>query len=255
METTPALFISHGAPDTLISNPEIKDQWRQQVADLPLPNAIVIITAHWETPSFSISGNIHSQTIHDFSGFADELYEFQYPSPAAEDLANELHQTLELQINNDRGLDHGSWVPLIAMYPQADIPVVQLSVAPSLGAAAHFELGQRLSSLRERNILIVGSGSIVHNLRKLYWHEPDRGPDPWANDFMQTIRQAIEKNDWAFLQKPGEIPGSKLALPSIEHYLPLLVTAGAVEENDVTVFSDFWCYGNLGMHSFRFTEN
>jgi 4,5-DOPA dioxygenase extradiol len=211
-----------------------------------------LVTAHWETRSFSVSANINKTTIYDFHGFSEKLYEYEYPSPAAIGLAEELQESLRLVMNRDRGLDHGAWVPLVAMYPQHNIPVVLLSVAPGQGAKAHFELGQKLAALRDRNILVITSGAIIHNLGQLKWNDPSAAPDVWATDFVEEIQTAVEKQDWEFLIQTESIRNYRIAHPSDEHYLPLLVAAGASGDDDVSVFSDVWSYGNLAMQGLRF---
>ena len=248
----PVFFISHGAPDVLLSNPEVAKGWRQQIKNLPRPEAVVLISAHWLTRQFCVGGNSNKKTIHDFNGFSEKLYDYEYPSPSAIDLADELHESLGLVIKHDRGLDHGAWVPLIAMYPGHDIPVVQISISPDQDATEHFMLGQKLAFLREKNIMVIASGGIVHNLSKLKWNEPSASPDLWAKKFVQEVLAVVKDKNWDLLMQPETINNFCLAHPSLEHFLPLLVSVGAGENDDASTFCNIWRYGNLGMQSIRF---
>lgn len=250
----PVLFVSHGSPDLLLRSDPLEHAWWAQVADLPTPRGIVMVSAHWETPAFTVSGNQHQQTTHDFYGFPEALYDYQYPAPEAVALADSLSQSLGLATEHERGLDHGAWVPLQVMYPKADIPVVQISVSSAMGAAAHLRLGQALAALREQGILIVASGVIVHNLRKLDWRSYAQAqPESWATQFMQAFASHAQQRDWEALLNPTALPYGQVAVPTLEHYLPFLVAAGAADADDaLTPFASEWRFGNLSMHSWRF---
>jgi 4,5-DOPA dioxygenase extradiol len=250
--TMPVLFISHGSPDIMLKKDPALADWRQQVAGLPQPKGILVVSAHWETASITVGGNEHRQTIHDFYGFPPELYEYQYSPPSACEWASDLSEQLGLELDNGRGLDHGSWVPLSVMFPDADISVVHLSVAPRLGGAAHFQLGQALAALRSQGILIIASGVVVHNLSTLNWRNPMAPPEPWAREFMAAFQTAVADADWERLFQPHSLPHGKRAVPTLEHYLPFLVAAGAAGQDSASLFCDEWRYATLGMHCYRF---
>ncbi|MDH4215370.1 MAG: dioxygenase, partial [Gallionella sp.] len=171
----PVIFLSHGAPTLSLDAGETGAAWRQLGAQLPRPSAILIISAHWETNIPTISRAIRPETLHDFSGFPAELYKLQYAAPGAPEMAQAVALALQLakipvQLDDTHGLDHGAWVPLSLMYPDADIPVAQLSLQPAQSPAWHIALGRSLRPLREQGVLIIGSGSITHNLRAVFEH-------------------------------------------------------------------------------------
>jgi 4,5-DOPA dioxygenase extradiol len=260
MNKLPVFFISHGAPNIILQKDSVLTEWHDQVKDLEGVERILIISAHWETEQFSVGGNKQQRTIHDFYGFPDALYEMSYSPPADEAWATQLADTLvtdKLKIITDhkRGLDHGSWVPLTVMFPQADIPVSQISVSKGQDAEAHYKLGQRLAKLREQGVLIITSGVIVHNLQKLDWLNSQAEPEPWASSFIGEVHDAIISKDSKKLFYPKQLIGGDIAVPTAEHYLPLLVALGASEEEHATIFADVWRYGNLSQHSYRFEWN
>ncbi len=250
----PVLFIAHGAPDILLQKDPVLDLWRQQALSIPKPHRILIVSAHWETNYFKLSGNRCQRTIHDFCGFSARLYDYKYKAKSNVGYTNLLAEKLDISTYNERGLDHGAWVPLIAMYPEADIPVSLLSVVPSLGCEAHFKLGQQLEALRSKNVLIIASGVITHNLSELQWGDCFAKPDRWATSFMSAFHSHVDSSQWSLLFKPHDLPNGARAVPTLEHYLPFLIAAGAAGKDKAVCFSDDWRYANLGMHSYRFGE-
>ena len=173
----PVLFVSHGSPALPIEPGETGAAWRKLGTQLPKPSAILVISAHWETPVPTVSQAVQPETIHDFSGFPDELYSLRYPAPGAPAMAQEAARAFQqagipAQLDDTRGLDHGAWVPLSFLFPQMDIPVAQLSLQPGKDPAWHIAVGRALRPLREQGVLIIGSGAITHNLRAVFKHPP-----------------------------------------------------------------------------------
>jgi 4,5-DOPA dioxygenase extradiol len=249
----PVLFISHGAPDVLLRQDPVIESWRGEVQTIPRPERILVISAHWETADFTVGGNQQGKTIHDFYGFPDALYEYRYTPPSDVTWAEEVAQRLGLSCDHRRGLDHGAWVPLKALYPDADIPVSQISVARRRGLSDHFALGRKLRSLRREGVLIIASGVVVHNLRALDWCRPLAEPEPWAAAFMEAVDQAVCRCNAEALLNPKNLSGSGQALPSLAHFTPLLVACGAAGEGArVEAFARTWRYRNLSQHSYRF---
>lgn len=248
----PVLFVSHGAPDILLQDDPIVELWKQQAQSLPRPHRILIISAHWETRYFKLSGNRCQSMIYDFGGFSQRLYSLKYQAKSNVAYTDLLADKLDISVYNERGLDHGAWVPLMAMYPEADIPVTQLSVVPSLGCEVHYKLGQRLQELRSKNVLIIASGVITHNLAKLNWYDYYAKPDSWSRDFMTSFQDHVDNARWQTLFHPHDLPAGKQAVPTLEHYLPFLIATGAAGEDKAVCFCDDWRYSNLAMHCYRF---
>ncbi len=247
----PVLFIAHGAPDILLQADPLLDDWSRQVADLPRPRRILVVSAHWETPRFTVSGNRRRHTIHDFHGFPPELYAMRYPAPEDTAWAERLAAELGCRHEPERGLDHGAWVPLKQLYPEADIPVTLLSVSPNQGVEAHAVIGRKLRSCRSEGVLIVASGVVVHNLSRLNWRDIHAAPEDWACSFMGAVQEAVAQDRGAQLVRPMALPGAQLALPSLEHYLPLVVAQAAADGDEPRLFAEAWRYGNLSQHSVR----
>src|SRR5512135_690433 len=196
----PVLFLSHGAPTLPLEAGETGAAWKQLGAQLPRPAAILVISAHWETRIPTISRAVQPETIHDFSGFPEELYSLQYPAPGAPQMAEAAAQLLQqanipVQLDDQHGLDHGAWVPLSIMFPQADIPVAQLSLQPEQEPAWHLALGRALQPLRQQGVLIVGSGAITHNLRALFKHRQGEPAPAWVTEFCDWIAARIKEGD------------------------------------------------------------
>lgn len=238
--TMPLLFIGHGSPLNALAENVYTRAWRSLGERLPKPRAILAVSAHWYTQGTLITGNDRPETIHDFHGFPEALYECRYPVPGAPELARQIRDALlapqpdsvEVAISNDWGLDHGTWSILMHIYPQADIPVLQLSIDATKPAEFHFELGRRLQSLRDDGVLILGSGNVVHNLQRIRWNQ-DAAPYSWAEEFNQWIASKLEQRDMDSLihhERAGQAAG--LSVPTIEHYLPLLYILGASNRDD-----------------------
>ena len=190
-ETMPALFVGHGSPMNAIEDNEFSRSWALMAQELTRPKAILCISAHWETSGTQVTGMDKPKTIHDFGGFPRALFETEYPAPGSPELAQLTRETIKkapVQLDGAWGLDHGTWSILIKMFPQADIPVVQLSLDFTQGPEFHYALGKELASLRSKGILVLGSGNIVHNLRTAVWRE---GAFDWAEEFDETMRKLI----------------------------------------------------------------
>ncbi|MCC6536006.1 MAG: 4,5-DOPA dioxygenase extradiol [Bryobacterales bacterium] len=239
MATLPAIFFGHGSPMNAVTDNAYTAAWREIGKTRPRPRAILAISAHWYVPGTGVTVSTSPRTIHDFGGFPDELFRVQYPAPGDAALARrveELLAPLPVQRDESWGLDHGTWSVLCRVYPQADIPVVQLSIDRTKPPAFHYEIGQRLAPLRDEGVLIAGSGNVVHNLRRLVW-SPDAEPHDWAARFETQIRQTLQARDFAPLiayEKLG--PDAMLAIPTPEHYLPLLYVMGAAQARDAIRF-------------------
>jgi 4,5-DOPA dioxygenase extradiol len=232
----PTLFLSHGAPDLILSEGPARDFLGSLGSRFERPKAILIISAHWETAGPALSAVEVNETIHDFGGFPDVLYTMRYPAPGspavAERAAGLLRQAgLAVTIDTKRGLDHGAWVPLLLAYPAADIPAVQLSVQPHLGPTHHLALGRALAPLREDGVLIIGSGSFTHNLREFFHGHSDQEPQ-WVTAFADWFGQALAENRIDDLLHYRQIaPFAEKNHPTEEHLLPLYVALGAAGEN------------------------
>ncbi|MCB1386736.1 MAG: dioxygenase [Nitratireductor sp.] len=233
----PALFISHGAPDIAVRPSPVRDYLVQFGKDHPRPDAIIIASAHYETLRPEVGGAAHPETIYDFGGFAPELYEMKYRAPGAPELAAEVASAfreagLEARVNPAAGFDHGIWTPLILAFPQADIPVVPVSVQPDEDAAHHYRLGRALAPFRDRNILVVGSGHITHNLRAMFQAirggAVDRATETAIDGFIGWINGKLAEGDVASLLKwMEEAPHALANHPTPEHFMPFFVALGA----------------------------
>ncbi|MFB0613968.1 4,5-DOPA dioxygenase extradiol [Aurantiacibacter poecillastricola] len=232
MPRMPALFIGHGSPMNTLETNGYTDAWRAFGTNLPRPKAILAISAHWYFGTTAVTAMARPRTIHDFYGFPDELFAFDYPAPGDPDLAGEIVEAVKPEwvgLDQDQwGLDHGTWSVLAHLYPDADIPVVQLSLNATKPFEYHLALGQRLASLRERGVMILASGNVVHNLRSLRWGEPDLGFD-WAQRFDDAVAEQLA-------EEPGDVfkltehPDFAAAVPTPDHYLPMLYLAGMASD-------------------------
>jgi len=249
----PTLFLSHGSPMHALDAGAAGAAWAQFGRSLPRPRAILMASAHWDTALPMVTGSANPETIHDFGGFPDELYRIQYPAPGAPEIAQRAATLLKQAgftagIDGTRGLDHGAWVPLLAMYPDADVPVVQVSVQTQRGVAHHWHLGAALAPLAHEGVLIVGSGHATHNLRDwMQWAQthyrskdprrPDRGDlaasaMPYASQFAEWLAARLAEHDRdAVIEYREREPGGARAHPSEEHYVPLLVAWGAAGQD------------------------
>lgn len=255
----PVLFLGHGSPMNALGDNAYSRAWAQLGAEFgrryPKPNLILCISAHWLTDGFWLTAMSRPRTIHDFGGFPQALFDQQYPAPGAPALAKVLRDgilTPELQLDPDRwGFDHGTWSVLKPMFPRADIPVIQLSMDYGRPAAEHFALGRRLSALRERGVLIVGSGNVVHNLRATRRDAPATQAYDWAREFDAWVQGHLQRGELEALvdfQGQGEL--ARLAHPTYEHYLPLLYAAGAAKRSEMPrVFNADFQSASISMRS------
>ena len=232
-ERFPAVFVSHGAPTLPIEASPARDFLAGLGKTLGKPKAILVVSAHWEGSEAAVSAAAQPETIHDFFGFPQELYRMAYPAPGAPELASRVSKLLgaigiATHLHPTRGLDHGAWVPLLLMYPDADIPVTQLTVQPPLGTRHHFELGEALRPLRDDGMLILGSGGATHNLYEFGRHRRDAPPPAWVTGFQEWLGSTVESgktDDFLHYRERG--PDAARNHPSEEHFLPIFVAAGA----------------------------
>ncbi|MGE5758076.1 MAG: dioxygenase [Sideroxydans sp.] len=255
----PVLFLSHGAPSLPLEAGETGAAWRQLGAQLPRPSAILVISAHWETRIPTVSRAVQPETVHDFSGFPEELYRLQYPAPGAPQMAEAAARALQqagipVQLDDAHGLDHGAWVPLSIMFPQADIPVAQLSLQPEQNPAWHLALGRALRPLREQGVLIVGSGAITHNLRAVFRHPPDESAPEWVTGFRDWIAARIKEGDLDALCAYRRLaPHAAQNHPADEHLLPLFVALGAASKvEEARHLNRVMTFGLLAMDAWLF---
>ncbi len=230
----PAVFISHGAPTLAVEDVSETRAWAALAQELPRPREILVISAHWDTPHPAVSTTPRPETIHDFFGFPPQLYEQRYPAPGATQLALRTAKRLAsagfpCETDAARGIDHGAWVPLKWMYPEAGVPVAQLSVQSRLGPRHHHALGRELDFLRDEGVLVLGSGGIVHNLRELEWHmKGTREPTRWARDFNDWIASRVEAAAVEdLIDYAGRAPSASRSHPTEEHFDPFFVAMGA----------------------------
>jgi len=251
----PALFLGHGSPMNALEENRYTTAWRQAGDSLPRPRAIIAVSAHWYTTGTAVTAMAQPRTLHDFGGFPQALFDTRYPAPGSPELAEQLVRQLApipVRLDHEWGFDHGSWGVLIKMYPQADIPVVQLSIDSTKPPAWHYELGQKMAALRDEGVMIVASGNVVHNLRKVRW---DGGDEvyPWASSFEQFVRDNLAAEGDAashplvnFMQHPG----AALSNPTPEHYLPLLYVLGSRQKGEaITIPVDGIEMGAISMLS------
>lgn len=258
----PVLFVSHGAPTLPIQPGETGAAWRKLGEQLPRPNAILMISAHWETRVPTVSRAVQPETIHDFSGFPAEIYELKYSAPGAPEMAQHAAHALQqagiqAQMDDTRGLDHGAWVPLSFLFPAADVPVAQLSLQPDKDPAWHIALGRALRPLREQGVLIICSGSISHNLYAIFKHPPGEPAPEWITEFCDWMAGRIKAGDLEALSAYRTLaPHAVQNHPTDEHLLPLFVAFGAADKiagaqhlNHVMTFAllamDAWLFDPL----------
>lgn len=254
----PILFIGHGSPMNAIEDNEFSQRWQQMGKEIPTPKAVVVVSAHWLTKGTFVTAMPNPKTIHDFGGFPQALFDVQYPAPGNPELATEIQKLITnpaVELDHDWGLDHGTWSVVKHMYPKADIPVLQLSIDYYKPANYHYELAKQLLSLRKRGVLIIGSGNMVHNLRMVAWDklkEPEYGFD-WALEMNTIFKNKIGNGFHKELMDYGNLhKAAKLAIPSPDHYYPLLYVLALQTENDeVTFFNDKAVGGSLTMTSVR----
>ncbi|MCX7172587.1 MAG: 4,5-DOPA dioxygenase extradiol [Proteobacteria bacterium] len=235
----PVVFVGHGSPMNTLEDNRYSRAWRSIGRSLPRPRAILAISAHWYVPTLAVTAMEMPRTIHDFGGFPQELFEYRYPAPGNPTLAarvQELLQPLAVTADQAWGLDHGTWSVLAHMFPEADIPVVQLSLDRTRPSSFHYQLGRQLASLRDEGVLILGSGNIVHNLAAIKWDEPD-APYEWASRFEGAVKGKLLNRDHAALVDYRHLdPEALSSVPTAEHYLPLLPVLGALRDDDKISF-------------------
>jgi 4,5-DOPA dioxygenase extradiol len=260
MPTLPALFVSHGSPMLVLEDGRARRFLTSYAAELGRPSAILVASAHWETAEPRLTASPAPPTIHDFGGFPDALHRMRYPAPGDPVLAARAAGLLQAAgfraaLDPARGLDHGTWVPLSLLYPAADIPVIQLSLQTHCGAAHHYRLGAALRPLRDDGVLIVGSGSLTHNLMALRRDADDRmAPPAWVSAFDQWVADKVAAGDVAgLLAWEEQAPHARDNHPSDEHFLPLFVALGAgAEAGRGARIHHSHTYGTLAMDAYAF---
>ncbi len=230
--TAPSLFISHGAPTLALDDNDCSRFLRGLGSSFARPAAILVLSAHWETGDVQVSTAAHPPTIHDFGNFGEALHRMTYPAPGAPEVAEEAAKYLEASGHTvrrcDRGLDHGAWVPLSLIYPDAGIPVAQISIQPRRDPAHHWAIGEALRPLRDAGVMILGSGSLTHNLGRVDFHNPEGPPPGWVADFADWIADAVSRGDkTALLDYRARAPHAVDNHPTDEHLLPMFAAAGA----------------------------
>lgn len=243
----PVLFVGHGSPMNAIEDNEFSSGWKEMASRIPKPSAILCISAHWVAEGTAVTAMEKPKTIHDFYGFPKALYDVQYPAKGSPTLAEKIKRlvkTAPVSMDKEWGLDHGTWSVLVRMYPKADIPVLQLSLNTYLSPQNHFDIGKELTSLRDENILIVGSGNAVHNLMVM---NPRGSPYPWAVEFDTFVKESLEAKDFPSLIDYQKQSIALQAHPTNEHYLPLLYTIGASNKEKPVFFKEKMFYASLSM--------
>lgn len=258
-ELMPVLFVGHGSPMNGIEDTEFSRRWTQMAKEIPTPKAVLVISAHWFTQGTKITAMDFPETIHDFGGFPQELFDVQYPAPGNPALAREaasLIHSAHVELDHDWGLDHGTWTIVRHMYPEANIPVLQLSIDFTKGPRYHYDLARELYALRKKGVLIIGSGNMVHNLRMVAWNrlnDADFGYD-WAVKMNDMFKSLILDGDHQALMNYSTLgKEALLAIPTPEHYLPLMYTLGLKGSKDsISFFNDKLVGGSLTMTSVKF---
>ncbi|MTB51710.1 4,5-DOPA dioxygenase extradiol [Lewinella sp. W8] len=254
----PVLFLGHGSPMNAIEENEFVAGFRQVGKTIEKPRAILCISAHWETRGTRVTAMANPRTIHDFGGFPQELFAVQYPAPGDPDLARETKDIVSrtpVALDDQWGLDHGAWSVIKHMYPEADVPVIQMSLDYGKSPQQHFELAKELAALRKKGVLIVGSGNMVHNLRKVAWNRLNEVgfAYDWAAEASQKMKEHITTGDFRpLINYAAQGTAFQLAIPTPEHYLPLLYTLALKDDEDqIQLFNDQAVAGSLTMTSLK----
>ncbi|QOI98895.1 MAG: 4,5-DOPA dioxygenase extradiol [Flammeovirgaceae bacterium] len=253
--TMPLLFIGHGSPMNGIEDNEFSRGWAAIGKEIPAPQAVLCISAHWYTKGTWVTAMEKPKTIHDFYGFPKALFDVQYPAPGSPELArhtaNRVTKTT-VGLDHEWGLDHGTWSVVRQMYPEATIPVFQLSIDSSKPPEYHYELAREISELRKKGVLIIGSGNMVHNLRIMNWNLPDAGFD-WAIEANEKFKDFIQRNSHQPLLRYESLgKAAQLAIPTPDHYLPMIYILGLKDETDsISFFNDKTVMGSVSMTSFK----
>jgi 4,5-DOPA dioxygenase extradiol len=257
----PSLFIAHGAPLIAIENNEYTQFLNQLARTMPVPKAVVLFTAHWESTVQRVSEIDKYDTIYDFGGFDPKLYEIKYPAKGNNEISEEIkgifnQNGIPFEVETKRGLDHGAWAVLRLLYPNADVPVIQMSVNPNLSPKEEYKIGKSLKALREKDILIIGSGGTVHNLRALKMQDDNRKVDSWALEFDDWVAYHIKSWDVDSLFKYESLaPNANFAVPPYgnEHFVPLFYAMGAADDTrKATLLHRSYRYGNLSHSVWQF---
>jgi len=240
MTRMPAIFFGHGNPMNAIERNRYSDAWREIGRGIPRPKAILCISAHWYLPGTMVTAMEQPRTIHDFGGFPRPLYEVQYPAPGDLDLCRRVQELVApggVGLDQAWGLDHGTWSVLVHVYPQADVPVVQLSIDETQPAAYHYDLGRRLAPLRDEGVLVLGSGNLVHNLHTYAWGRHPVEPYDWALRFEARARECMSAANHEPLIAYATLgPDAMLSAPTPDHYLPLLYVLGTAHADDTVIY-------------------
>lgn len=251
--TQPAVFFGHGSPMNALGGP-FADGWRAVGREIGKPAGVVMVSAHWETMGLGVTAQARPETIHDFGNFGPELHAMQYPAPGSPDLARRVSDLTGALQTEQWGLDHGTWSVLAHVWPEADVPVVQLSLDRRMDARGHYDLARRLAPLRDEGVIIAGSGDFVHNLRT--WKRAGGEAYPWATAFNEAVKAAFAAGDHeALINWIGLAEDAQLSVPTDEHYLPLLYVAAQQQPGEpVVFFNDVIEGGSISMTGVRIGE-
>lgn len=253
----PVLFLGHGSPMNAIEENEFVASFRQLGQELVKPSAILCVSAHWETKGTFVTAMQNPRTIHDFGGFPQELFDVQYPAPGSPELALEtknIVKSTDVSLDDKWGLDHGAWSVIKHLYPNADIPVIQMSIDYSKPPQYHYELAKEIAALRQKGVLIIGSGNMVHNLRLIAWDKLNANyAHDWALEANNKMKEYILSGDHQkLIDFKSQGRAFELAIPTPEHYLPMIYALGLKESNEkITLFNDKPIGGSLSMTSFK----
>ncbi len=246
----PTIFVSHGSPLIVVEEDAIK-AFLQSYGSRLKPKACLVISAHWETADLMVSGAEHPDLIYDFSGFSEALYQVKYPVAGDLELAHKVSELVGAKMDDSRGLDHGAWVVMKMLFPGADIPVVQLSISSGHDAEWHYKLGKKLKQLREEGYLVVASGGLVHNLRTLQWDDKKAPVSSWSKKFLNAFEAMLFEQGALSVLNPNSFPDGERAVPTMDHYTPFFVAAGAGGELKAKKIYDDWHYGTLSMQIYE----